>query len=92
MQFYFWDDFGTVVHQTLLPMTLEADPSANEDARLRALWLAGDYHAYLVRLWRETPEMPWRVLVREALTGRETHFADLDELAHFFQRVADGHS
>jgi len=46
-----------------------------------------NYHAYLLRLWREgqTGES-WRASLQSATTGQSLHFASLDDLYRFLQR------
>ena len=36
------------------------------------------YQAYLVRLWRDSADVPWRVVVTYVSTGEKRHFASLD--------------
>ena len=36
------------------------------------------YQAYLVRLWRDATDDPWRVVVTCVPTGKKLHFASLD--------------
>ncbi|MBU1746664.1 MAG: hypothetical protein KKA73_03165 [Chloroflexi bacterium] len=43
------------------------------------------YRAYLLRLWQETPDQPWRVSLHEAATDQRHGFADLDRLLAFLQ-------
>jgi hypothetical protein len=46
-----------------------------------------NYHAYLLRLWREgqTGES-WRASLQSAATGQCLHFASLEDLYRFLQR------
>ena len=48
------------------------------------------YHAYLVRLWRDRPDRPWRALVRDSANDEEHHFATVEELFLFLYRQTDG--
>lgn len=41
------------------------------------------YRSYLLRLWREGPEAPWRCQVQCVGTGQELRFAGLAELFEF---------
>lgn len=41
------------------------------------------YRAYLLRLWQETPDQPWRALLQDASTQERHGFADLDHLLDF---------
>jgi hypothetical protein len=36
-----------------------------------------NYHAYLLRLWREGSSGPWRVMLQDAATGQRHGFAGL---------------
>jgi hypothetical protein len=42
---------------------------------------------YLLRLWREAPEAPWRLSLREASNSQSIGFADLDDLVIFLLRT-----
>ncbi|MCA9972638.1 MAG: hypothetical protein KC425_20595 [Anaerolineales bacterium] len=48
------------------------------------------YHAYLLRLWRETPQGPWRVLLIAADGEEKQLFASLDGLFAFLETVTAG--
>lgn len=48
------------------------------------------YRSYMVRLWREAPEAPWRCHVSCVGTGRERRFAGLAELFEFLAADAAG--
>ena len=48
------------------------------------------YHAYLVRLWQDRPDNPWRALTRDVGTDEELRFATLEELFLFLYRQTDG--
>jgi hypothetical protein len=39
-----------------------------------------DYHASLLRLWREGPEGAWRASLQDAESGERIGFADLERL------------
>jgi hypothetical protein len=39
--------------------------------------------AFLVRLWRDSPQEPWRASVKEVTNGREFFFASLEKLFLF---------
>ncbi len=41
------------------------------------------YHSYLLRLWREFRQSPWRASLESAETGERKGFADLDGLFAF---------
>ena len=44
------------------------------------------YQVYLLRLWRESTDAPWRLALREASDGTMIGFTDLDELVIFLLR------
>lgn len=48
------------------------------------------YHAYLVRLWRDGPENPWRALVRTGDDDEERRFATIEQLFLFLHRQTEG--
>jgi hypothetical protein len=43
------------------------------------------YTAYLVRLWQENEEIPWRASAQSARTGEKLFFADLESLFIFLR-------
>ena len=43
----------------------------------------GSYHSYLVRLWQQTPDAPWRASAQSVQSGMVVHFADLSALFQF---------
>jgi hypothetical protein len=43
------------------------------------------FHSYLLRLWQETPDLPWRAMLRSVATREEHLFPDLDRLLAFLQ-------
>ena len=45
--------------------------------------LSDTYRAYLIRLWRDTPQAPWRVSAQSTETGEVIRFADLKALYAF---------
>lgn len=51
---------------------------------------APDYHAWLLRMWRETPYAPWRIALEHVSTGERQGFADLEALLFFLQTVYTG--
>ena len=55
---------------------------------LNVLRAPGEYHAYLVRLWQEHPQAPWRASVQSVETGETVRFADLGQLFAFLQAQA----
>jgi hypothetical protein len=48
------------------------------------------YRAYLVRLWQEGPDDPWRALTRDAETHEERRFATVEQLFLFLYRQTEG--
>jgi hypothetical protein len=48
-----------------------------------SLQLSGSYRAYLVRMWQEHPQAPWRASVQNAQTGELRIFSDLEQLVAF---------
>lgn len=48
------------------------------------------YFAYLLRLWRERPDSPWRAMLENPQTGERQYFAGLEELNRFFQEDVTG--
>jgi hypothetical protein len=44
-----------------------------------------DYLAYLLRLWRDKQETPWRALLENPHTGERVAFATLPELVAFLE-------
>lgn len=52
-------------------------------------WLTGatpgDYHSYLVRIWRPSSQAPWRIMAEAVATGERRTFASLEELLGFLQ-------
>lgn len=43
----------------------------------------GECHAFLVKLWRDSPQEPWRATAKQVSTGREFHFASPEKLFLF---------
>ena len=43
------------------------------------------YTAYLVRLWQENEQSPWRASAQSAVTGERIYFTDLESLFAFLQ-------
>ncbi len=48
------------------------------------------YQSYLLRLWKETPDLPWRFQVHCVSTGDEHRFAELDQVLAFLRNAAAG--
>ena len=43
------------------------------------------YRSYLLRLWKETPNTPWRVHLQSVHTGEQHRFSDLEEMLVFLR-------
>lgn len=48
-----------------------------------------DYQAYLLRLWRDGQQTPWRAMVEDPHTGQKQSFASLPHLFAFLERQID---
>ena len=44
---------------------------------------APTYHSYLLRIWRDSPQSPWRASLQSSTAGAEQHFVTVDELWAF---------
>lgn len=42
-----------------------------------------NYHAYLLRLWRDDDDAPWRASLQEAQAGHIHHFPTINHLIQF---------
>ncbi len=45
------------------------------------------YQAFLLRLWRETADAPWRVLLETAATGKRRGFASVESLFSYLDHI-----
>jgi hypothetical protein len=43
------------------------------------------YHSYLVRFWRDTPDVPWRASAQCVQTGNTLLFGNVESLLAFLQ-------
>ena len=50
---------------------------------------AADYHASLLRLWRERPGGMWRASLQDAESGERIGFADLERLFAYLRRLTE---
>jgi hypothetical protein len=50
---------------------------------------SSDYHSYLLRIWRDSPQRPWRASMQCAATGTLHYFADMSHLVAFLQAQTD---
>jgi hypothetical protein len=48
-----------------------------------------NYHSYLLRIWRDGPQRPWRVSMQCAATNTLHYFADTSHLLAFLQAQMD---
>lgn len=48
------------------------------------------YQSYLLRLWKEKPDLPWRYQVRCVSTGDEYRFSELEQVQAFLRGAATG--
>lgn len=46
-----------------------------------------NYYAFLLRLWREEEQMPWRASLEDPHTGEKVHFAELEKLVAFLRQI-----
>lgn len=46
------------------------------------------YRSFLVRLWKEAPDLPWRYQVRDVASGDEQRFADVEHLIDFLKEAS----
>lgn len=46
----------------------------------------GDYKSWLVRLWREQPQSPWRLQVTDVTSRKSLVFEDLESYIEFLSR------
>lgn len=54
---------------------------------------ATEYHAWLLRMWRESPYTPWRIALENVSTSERKGFADLETLLAYLQTIhADNES
>jgi hypothetical protein len=56
-------------------------PTASEPA---------NYHSFLLRLWRDGPQRPWRASMHSTTTGTQHYFANLMHLHAFLQAHTEG--
>lgn len=48
-----------------------------------------DYHAYVLRLWRESDSGPWRISLQETGEGKRRGFADLASLMTHLEQLLE---
>lgn len=48
-----------------------------------------DYRSYLLRLWRETADLPWRATLEDPRTGEQYGFASLARLFAYLEAQTD---
>ena len=50
-----------------------------------------NYHAYLIRIWRDSRQAPWRASVTHAVTGEAHRFAAPEQAWAYLQaKLAEG--
>ncbi|MCE7988087.1 MAG: hypothetical protein DYG89_43535 [Caldilinea sp. CFX5] len=42
-----------------------------------------NYHSYLLRLWRDQPDDPWRAALQATTTGERINFAEVSQMFAF---------
>lgn len=42
-----------------------------------------NYHSYLLRLWRDQPDEPWRAALQATATGERINFAEIPQMFEF---------
>lgn len=42
-----------------------------------------NYHSYLLRLWRDQPDDPWRAALQSTATGERINFAEIPQMVEF---------
>ena len=47
------------------------------------------YRSYLLRQWKESPDLPWRYYVLNVNTGDEQAFANLAQLFSFLRAIGE---
>lgn len=52
--------------------------------------IVNNYYAYLLRLWRENDDSPWRVSLQDSRTGEKIGFAELGQLKTFLEDKTQG--
>ncbi|MDX1689333.1 MAG: hypothetical protein R3248_15225 [Candidatus Promineifilaceae bacterium] len=45
------------------------------------------YRAYLLRLWRDGTETPWRIMLKSVPAGEQHSFTDLESLFLYLDRI-----
>ncbi|MCP5098082.1 MAG: hypothetical protein GY943_21250 [Chloroflexi bacterium] len=48
-----------------------------------------EYLAYMLRLWREGDELPWRASIQNPHTGEQQSFASLERLFTYLKTQTD---
>lgn len=49
-----------------------------------------EYQAYLIRLWRDSDQEPWRASAKQVITGQEFFFVSLEKLFLFLDERTSG--
>lgn len=48
--------------------------------------MSREYSAFLLRLWRNQSDQPWRASLQDAKSGERKHFADLAQLMAYLEQ------
>lgn len=51
---------------------------------------ATTYQAYMLRIWQESDDLPWRASLQNPHTGEQKNFATLAHLYAFLERQTKG--
>jgi len=63
---------------------MESNPSdQSESTEKKDVSAAATYQAYMLRLWQESDDLPWRVSLQNPHTGEQKNFATLAHLYAF---------
>lgn len=47
------------------------------------------YRAFLLRLWNEDPDAPWRLTLEHARSGERRHFATVQQLSAYLEALIE---
>lgn len=50
------------------------------------------YHAFLLRLWRDTPTSPWRAMIQRPGRDERRYFSDIVQLLSFLLSLTEEES
>jgi len=63
----------------------ELGVSPGDGSHQSEITIYAGYRAFLLRIWQESPRMPWRASLQCTRTGQRRGFPDLDSLFAFLQ-------